>query len=65
MVRRERAGYAEEAGAKGAIVVFRGWCQTPRSRDDAVIDKTVCWTVVMLNTRLHPVHGAELEGSGE
>jgi hypothetical protein len=37
----------------------------PRSRDDAVIDKTVCGTVLMLNTRSHRSMGAELEGSGE
>ena len=56
MVRTDCIGYAEEAGAKGATVVFRGRPPYPRSRDDAVIDKTVCWTVHMLNTRLQPVH---------
>jgi hypothetical protein len=56
MVRRDCAGYAEEAEAKEAAVVFRGRPPCPGSRDDAVIDKTVCWTVRMLNTRLQPVH---------
>jgi hypothetical protein len=56
MIRRKRSGYAEEAREKGVAVVFRGRLPHPGSRDDAVIDKTVCWTVVMLNTQLQPVH---------
>jgi hypothetical protein len=56
MVRRASAGYLEGTGAKGATVVFRGRPLCPRSRDDAVIDKTVCRTVRMLNTQLQPVH---------
>ncbi|CAG7603360.1 hypothetical protein SBRY_10612 [Actinacidiphila bryophytorum] len=56
MVRRACAGYPEETRAKGATEVSRGRPPYPASRDDAVIDKTVCWTVRMLNTQLQPVH---------
>ncbi|CAG6394052.1 hypothetical protein SCOCK_240004 [Actinacidiphila cocklensis] len=56
MIRGACAGYSEETRAKGASEVFRGRPPCPASRDDAVIDKTVCWTVRMLNTQLQPVH---------